>query len=75
MTIKRSRHPHLRIAFFTWHNRVEAQHAGHTMEELEAVFFDSQFDRGKFFRGGHEVLDAIATFWNGLEADRKEIDR
>ncbi|HEY9658283.1 MAG TPA: hypothetical protein V6C65_07515, partial [Allocoleopsis sp.] len=33
--IKRTRHPHLRLAFFTWHNRVEAQHAGHTVEELE----------------------------------------
>ena len=34
MHIKQSRHPQLRLAFFTWHNRVEAQHAGHTMEEL-----------------------------------------
>jgi hypothetical protein len=68
--IKSARHPHLRIAFFTWHNRVEAQHAGHTMEELEAVYFDPHFDRSKFFQGGHEVLDAIATFWDGLEADR-----
>jgi hypothetical protein len=68
--IKTGRHPHLRIAFFTWHNRVEAQHAGHTMEELEAVYFDPHFDRSRFFQGGHEVLDAIATFWDGLEADR-----
>jgi hypothetical protein len=70
LKIKTARHPHLRIAFFTWHNRVEAQHAGHTMEELETVYFDPHFDRGKFFQGGHEVLDAIATFWDGLEADR-----
>jgi hypothetical protein len=70
LKIKSERHPHLRIAFFTWHNRVEAQHAGHTMEELEAVYFDPHFDRRRFFQGGHEVLDAIATFWDGLEADR-----
>jgi hypothetical protein len=70
LRIKRERHPHLRIAFFTWHNRVEAQHAGHTMEELEAVYFDPHFDRAKFFQGGHEVLEAITTFWNGLEVDR-----
>jgi hypothetical protein len=70
LTIKRDRHPHLRIAFFTWHNRVEAQHAGHTMEELESVYFDPHFDRAKFFQGGHEVLDAIAEFWDGLERDR-----
>jgi hypothetical protein len=71
MKIKQARHPQLRIAFFTWHNRVEAQHAGHTMEELEAVYFDPHFDRDRFFRGGHEVLDAIATFWDGLEKDRR----
>jgi hypothetical protein len=70
LKIKSERHPHLRIAFFTWHNRVEAQHAGHTMEELEAVYFDAHFDRARFFQGGHEVLDAIALFWDGLEADR-----
>jgi hypothetical protein len=70
LKIKQSRHPRLPIAFFTWHNRVEAQHAGHTMEELETVFFDPHFNHDKFFIGGHEVLDAIATFWDGLEGDR-----
>jgi hypothetical protein len=72
MKIKQERHPHLRIAFFTWHNRVEAQHAGHTMDELEDVYFAPGFDRDKFFQGGHEVLDAIAVFWDGLNQDRLE---
>ena len=58
--IKATRLPSLKVAFFTWHNRVEAQHAGHTMEELEDVFFDPEFDEARFFQGGHEVLDAIA---------------
>jgi hypothetical protein len=70
MLIKRARHPQLRLAFFTWHNRVEAQHAGHVMEELEGVFFDPMFSCDRFFLGAHEVLDAIALFWDGLEADR-----
>ncbi len=70
MAIKKDRHPRLKIAFFTWHNRVEAQHAGHTMEELEAVYFQPGFDRNRFFQGGHEVLDAIAVFWDGLDGDR-----
>lgn len=69
--IKSTRLPRLKVAFFTWHNRVEAQHAGHTMEELEAVFFDPNFDESKFFQGAHKVLDAIAGFWDGLEADRR----
>jgi len=71
MHIKQARHPQLRLAFFTWHNRVEAQHAGHSMEELEGVFFDPEFSRDRFIRGAHEVLDAIAVFWDGLESDRR----
>jgi hypothetical protein len=68
--IKQTRHPHLPVAFFTWHNRVEAQHAGHTIEELESVYFHSDFDRARFFQGGREILDAIAVFWLGLNRDR-----
>jgi hypothetical protein len=71
MQIKQTRHPQLRLAFFTWHNRVEAQHAGHTLEELEAVYFRPEFDRVKFIQGGKEILDAIAVFWDGLEHDRR----
>ncbi|MBY0230744.1 MAG: hypothetical protein K2W96_15765 [Gemmataceae bacterium] len=70
LKIKKSRIPGLRLAFFTWHNRVEGQHAGHVMEELEEAYFDEDFDRAKFFQGGKEILEAVATFWDGLEADR-----
>ena len=68
--IKQTRHPHLRLAFFSWHNRVEAQHAGHTLEELEAVYFNPDFNPAKFFQGGREILKAIAVFWDGLNRDR-----
>ena len=68
--IKATRLPGLKVAFFTWHNRVEAQHAGHVMEELEEVFFSTGFDPARFFQGAREVLDAIALFWDGLEDDR-----
>jgi hypothetical protein len=68
--IKATRLPKLKVAFFTWHNRVEAQHASHTMEELEEVFFNPRFDEARFFQGAREVLDAIAGFWDGLEDDR-----
>ncbi len=69
--LKATRLPGLKVAFFTWHNRVEAQHAGHTMEELEDVFFSPRFDEAHFFQGAREVLDSIAVFWGGLEDDRK----
>jgi hypothetical protein len=72
LSIKAARLPDLRVAFFTWHNRVEAQHAGHTLEELEEVFFEPGFARDRFFRGAAEVLDAIAVFWDGLEQDRRD---
>jgi len=70
MAIKTKRHPKLRLAFFTWHNRVEAQHADHVMDELEDAYFDEDFDREKFFKGGRDVLEAVACFWDGLESDR-----
>jgi pyrroloquinoline quinone (PQQ) biosynthesis protein C len=70
MVLKKARHPKLRLAFFTWHNRVEAQHADHVMDELEETYFDEDFDPEKFFKGGKEVLDSVATFWDGLENDR-----
>jgi hypothetical protein len=72
--IKQSRHPQLRLAFFTWHNRVEGQHAGHTLEELEEVYFHPNFDRAKFLHGGAEILEAIAIFWEGLDRDRQQPD-
>ena len=68
--IKSIWHPGLPLAFFSWHNRVEAQHASHTLEELEHVYFQAGFDRQKFIQGGQEILDAIAVFWNGLNTDR-----
>lgn len=68
--IKQTRHPQLKLAFFTWHNRVEAQHACHTMEELEDVYFSPHFQRDKFFQGGREILEGVAAFWDGLEQDR-----
>lgn len=68
--IKKQWHPNLPLAFFSWHNRVEAQHATHTLEELETVYFQPEFDRQKFILGGQEILEAIAAFWKGLNADR-----
>ena len=51
--------------------QTSGQHAGHTMEELEDVYFGADFDRDRFFQGGREVLDAIAAFWDGLDGDRR----
>jgi pyrroloquinoline quinone (PQQ) biosynthesis protein C len=64
----------LPLAFFTWHSRLEAQHAQHTQEELEELYFDREFDEDAFIRFGNEMLDGVAAFWNGLEDQRKALE-
>lgn len=63
----------LPLAFFTWHSRLEAQHARHTQEELEELYFSRELDEDAFIRYGNEMLDGVAAFWDGLEEQRKEI--
>ena len=71
LKIRETRIPNLKLAFFTWHNRVEGQHAAHVMDELEEAYFSPDFNAEKFFKGGKEILEAVAVFWDGLEDDRK----
>ena len=63
----------LPLAFFTWHARLEAQHAQHTQEELEELYFSANLDEDAFIRHGNEMLDGVAVFWDGLEEQRKEL--
>jgi hypothetical protein len=58
------------IAFFTWHDRVEDQHAAHTWTELEEEFFSAEVDEDKFIRSGREMLDGVQAFWKGLDEAR-----
>ncbi|NIM28729.1 MAG: hypothetical protein GTO67_09410 [Gammaproteobacteria bacterium] len=63
----------LPLAFFTWHARIEGQHAAHTQEELEELYFDRDVDEDAFIETGNEMLDGVATFWNGLDDERRRI--
>ena len=67
--------PELHLAFWTWHDKVEDQHAAHTADELEEAFALPGFDEGRFLAGAAEMLDAVAHFWQGLDADRHEAAR
>ncbi|MGH7746038.1 MAG: hypothetical protein ACREQ5_14880, partial [Candidatus Dormibacteria bacterium] len=67
--------PDLRLAFFTWHDRVEDQHAAHTMDELRGAFARPGFDQEKFLQGAEEMLSGVKAFWDGLEARRHELER
>lgn len=62
--------PTLPLAFFTWHDRIEDQHAGHVMDELEALYFTDEFDEAKFIAGGQAMLDGVEAFWVGLDQHR-----
>ena len=63
----------LPLAFFTWHARLEAQHAQHTQEELEELYFTRELDEDAFIRYGNAMLDGVAAFWDGLDEQRKEL--
>lgn len=63
----------LPLAFFTWHSRLEAQHARHTQEELEEVYFSREIKENEFISYGNEMLAGVAAFWDGLEDQRKAL--
>jgi hypothetical protein len=65
--------PDLRLAFFTWHDRVEDQHAAHTMAELCDAYKRPGFDEEKFLQGAAEMLDGVKVFWEGLDATRRRL--
>jgi hypothetical protein len=62
--------PDLHLGFWTWHDRVEDQHAAHTADELEEAVGMPGFDADRFLSGAAEMLDGVHAFWAGLDADR-----
>ncbi|CAA9892647.1 conserved hypothetical protein [Candidatus Methylobacter favarea] len=63
----------LPLGFFTWHDQLESQHAAHTQEELEELYFTLELDEGGFIHYGNEMLDGVAAFWDGLDEQRREL--
>lgn len=63
--------PELPLAFWTYHDRLEDQHAAHTDDELAAAFETPGFDAERFLTGAAQMLDGVHAFWAGLEADRQ----
>ncbi len=61
----------LPLAFFTWHDKIEDQHASHTWNELKELYFgEEKFDEDAFINAGTEMLDGVQAFWTGLQLDR-----
>jgi hypothetical protein len=63
----------LNLGFFTWHDKIEDQHADHVLHELEEVFFEDWFNKELYIKGGVEMLDGVMAFWEGL--DKSRLDR
>lgn len=61
----------LPLAFFTWHDKLESQHASHTWNELKELYFGKEkFDEATFINAGIEMLNGVQAFWTGLQLDR-----
>ena len=60
----------LPLGFFVWHDRLEGQHAHHTQEELREYYLAFDVNEDAFIRDGNEMLDGVAAFWEGLDAQR-----
>ena len=58
------------LGFWTWHDRVEDQHAAHTDDELAEAQAQPWFDEARFLAGATEMLDGVQVFWDGLWSDR-----
>ena len=63
----------LPLGFFIWHNQIESQHAAHTQEELEELYFTQELDEDKFIYNGNVMLDGVAMFWYGLDEQRHDL--
>ena len=57
----------LPLSFFTWHDKIEDQHAEHTQEELEELYFTQNINEDQFIKDGNEMLDGVLVFWKGLQ--------
>ena len=70
-TFKETTIQDLPLGFFTWHDKVEGQHATHTQKELEDLYFGPhEFSEDQFIISGKEMLDGVAAFWDGLNTHR-----
>jgi len=59
------------LVFFQFHFESEKGHGDNVLEEMEHSYYQPGFDHHKFLQGSHQALDAIYTFWLGLEQSRK----
>ncbi len=66
--VKQQRMPSLPLGFWTWHDALEERHAEHTDDELREAYSKPGFSPERFLVAGTAMLDAVESFWNGLES-------
>jgi len=60
----------LPLGFFTWHDKIEDQHAEHTKVEMTALYNEHNLNKDLFIKAGNEMLDGVEAFWIGLDQER-----
>lgn len=64
----------LNIGFFKFHFGLETGHVAAVEHDLTGIFMREDFDRAKWLYGATTALDAILTFWKGLDETRKTLE-
>jgi len=59
------------IGFFTWHAKLERNHARHTDDELEHFLEHRPIDEDVFVEHARQMLDGVLVFWRGLDRLRR----
>ncbi|MFB3070863.1 MAG: TenA family transcriptional regulator [Nitrospirales bacterium] len=80
LVLKRSRHPHMDMEYFTFHRELESTHED-AMEKAVSAMEDHSSSHGalsadeetNFSHGVKKVLDYLEGFWMGLERNRETI--
>lgn len=72
--VRRGEEP-LPLGFFLFHFHLEAGHGASVWKELEHSFRQPGFNARKFLKGGRQALNAIETFWLGLDDARRRVRR
>ncbi len=62
------------LDFFLFHFDGEKGHGDNVLEELKGSFSKPGFDGDKFIEAGKQALEAIHTFWLGLDQTRRELE-
>lgn len=63
------------LDFFLFHFNSEKRHGDNVLDEMKTSFHSPRFNAQKFFKGAHQALEAIYTFWLGLDKTRKAIGK